>query len=322
MTPPYTQESEYEQAMNQAVSQFWQSREHGKQPSYDGTLLYWCRFTSPQHTKALLILNGRVETVSKYQELFYDLFRLGYNIYSYDHRGQGLSGHLVTGSDIGHVEHFDDYVADLHHMCDFFAFSAGPPCYLLAHSMGGAIGMRYLQQHPDHPFKAFANSAPMLGLPVPAHLKPIAIPYTYWLSKKSRGPDYAPGYGPYLAKPFENNPLSHCEVRYQWFRQLYKQQPELQTGGPSANWVCQSLLAVKRIYRDAAKITLPLLILQAGNDQIVDNNAAIRFIHRVKKHNRNAVLMPVAKANHELLFEQDAYRNEALDAISEFFAQN
>ncbi len=35
-------------------------------------------------------------------------------------------------------------------------------------------------------------------------------------------PSYAPGYGPYHAKPFHLNLLTHSETRYQLFRELYQ----------------------------------------------------------------------------------------------------
>lgn len=319
---PYTQEADYVQTMAQSVAPFWQQRQSGNHLTAQGTRLYWCSITSPTHHKALLILNGRVESVVKYQELFYEFFQQGYDIYSYDHRGQGLSERCCAHCDIGHIEHFNDYVNDLQQMVEFFALDKYQHRYMLAHSMGGAIALRYLQQYPQHPFDALAASAPMIGLPVPTHLRPIAIPYTYWLSKKSHQPSYAPGYGPYQAKPFVDNPLSHSPVRYQWFRQLYQENPHLQTGGPSSRWVWQSLSALRHLYRDAPKLKIPLLILQAGHDQIVDNRAQVRFARRLNKYQPQARLVTIAGAKHELLFEADTYRNQALEQIGHFFAHN
>ena len=106
LTTRYTQESNYEQVMSSSVADFWQQRESGYHPSFDGASLYWCKFTASHHTKAIVIVNGRVETVFKYQELFFDLFQLGYDIYSYDHRGQGHSKNANNTGEIGHVDQF------------------------------------------------------------------------------------------------------------------------------------------------------------------------------------------------------------------------
>jgi lysophospholipase len=319
--PCYTQESRFEQVINSTISDFWEKRESGKQASFDGTPLYWCQLTSPKHSKAIMIVNGRIESVYKYRELFFDLFQLGYDVYSYDHRGQGLSERLILDSDVGHIEQFEDYVNDLGNIIDFFNLNHYSKRYLVAHSMGGAIALRYLQQKEKSPFDAIALTSPMLGLPIPYYLHPIARPYTYWLTKKSQIPTYAPGYGPYYEKPFEDNPLTHSSVRYTWFRALYQSNAQLQVGGPSSRWVWQSLLTLKQIYHDAKKIQLPLLILQAGNDHIVDNKAQLKFILRVQKTNLNTKLKIINGANHELLFEKDEYRNRVLQSITHFLEQ-
>jgi lysophospholipase len=317
-TSRYTQESNYEQAMSSSISNFWQQRKSGYYSSFDGTQLYWCKFTDPRNIKAIVIINGRIESVFKYQELFYDLFQLGYDIYSYDHRGQGLSKTAAIQSDIGHVEQFNHYVIDLQNMVEHFKLDHYEKRFIVAHSMGGAITLRYLQQQPQHPFSACVTSAPMLGLPVPWYLRPFAIRYTRWLSQKNSMPNYAPGYEPYFEKPFINNRLSQSEMRYQWFRKLYNDNPELQVGGPSATWVWQSLLALKKLMADADKLTIPLLILQAENDQIVENKAQQQLIKKMSTFNHDAQLITIKHAYHELLFEKDEYRNAALEELLGF----
>ena len=114
INPPYTQESNFEQAINNNIAQLWRSREEGFFKSFDKTRLFWVKLTSPEHTKAIVVVNGRIECTWKYQELFYDLFQQGYDIYSFDHRGQGLSDRLIEDQQMGYVEDFEDYVQDLH----------------------------------------------------------------------------------------------------------------------------------------------------------------------------------------------------------------
>jgi lysophospholipase len=317
-TSPYTQEPHYERTMNSSVSHFWQNRTSGFYSAFDNTQLHWCQFIDPRHTKAIVIVNGRIESVFKYQELFYDLFHLGYDIYSYDHRGQGHSKADDSHSDMGHVEQFNDYVIDLKSMVEHFDLNHYESRFIVAHSMGGAITLRYLQQNPQHPFSACVASAPMLGLPVPWYLRPFAIWYTQWLNHQHQTPSYAPGFGPYTDKAFADNRLSQSKKRYQWFRKLYHDNPELQVGGPSITWVWQSLLAVKHIMTDANKLTLPLLILQAEHDKIVANEAQQKLIKKISPYNQEAKLVTIANAYHELLFEKDELRNQALEELIRF----
>jgi lysophospholipase len=317
---PYTQESKLEQVFHQNISHFWRSREEGKLISFDKKRIFWCRFTHQNHHRMILIMNGRMESTWKYQELFYDLFQLGYDIYSFDHRGQGLSDRLTENRQIGHVDEFQDYVRDLELILNSFELSRYQSRFLLAHSMGGTIATRYIQTHPKHPFHALALTAPMLGLNLPWYIRPCAIPLTQIWSGIVPKTTYAPGYQAYESKPFENNLLSHSRPRYDRFRKLYEEMPELQLGGPSLCWVWQSLIGIKQSHQLTRQITLPTLILQAGCDTIVNNDSQIRFHAKLAKINPQCKLVHIPGAKHELLFESDRYRNRALDMILEHFS--
>ncbi len=318
----YTQEPQFEQAITGEIAEFWQGRNQGFLRSSDKRKLYWVSFTSEQHTKAIVVVNGRIECCEKYQELLFDLFRQGFDVYSYDHRGQGLSERLVKNQDIGYVEEFDDYVDDLELMVQHFQLQNYRSRYLLAHSMGGNIATRYIQTRPSHPFTAVALSAPMFGVNLKWYLKPIAHWVGQILTAIHAEPNYAPGQVPYYPKPFEGNLLSQSDVRYHWFRQLYQQKPELQVGGASARWVWQSLLACKQCLLLTRQIKVPLLILQAGDDQVVANQAQIALVKKLAKTNATCALKIIHQARHELLFEKDKYRNQALNTALQFFAQH
>ena len=276
--------------------------------------------TSPAHNKAIVLVNGRIESAWKYQELFFDLFQQGYDIYSFDHRGQGRSQRLIDNVQMGYVGEFNDYVCDLHELLKTFKLEQYEQCFLLGHSMGGAIATRYLQMYPQHPFSAVALTAPMFGVNIPWQLKVIAIPLTYLLTSLSPQPRYAPGHSDYLAKPFSDNPLSHSEIRYQWFRDLYDNDPELKLGGASTRWVWQGLMAAKQCIQLTRQVTIPTLLIQAEHDKIVDNKAQQRFINKLSKTNKNARLSVIPNGYHELLFEADEYRNPTLTQILEHFS--
>ncbi|MCK6265736.1 alpha/beta fold hydrolase [Vibrio sp. ZSDE26] len=318
----YTQESSFEQAINTNISQLWQFREEGYLTAKDKRQLYWCKITDPKHTKAIVVVNGRIESAWKYQELFHDLFYQGYDIYSFDHRGQGMSDRLIENKEMGYVEQFDDYIDDMALIVDSFSLDNYEKRFLLAHSMGGAIATRYIQTQSDHPFDAIALSAPMFGVNMSTLLRPIAIPFAQVMSMASAQPRYAPGQQGYYPKPFDVNPLTQSKSRYHWFRDLYEDKPELKLGGPSHHWVGQGLMAAKQCIQQTRQIKLPLLLLQAGEESIVDNNAQIRFIKKLARSNKQCALKIVYGSKHELLFEQDCHRNSALDATLEFFSQH
>lgn len=315
----YTQESNFTQRIENEIKALWEQRQEGFLQSFDRKRLYWCKITSKKHNKAIVVVNGRIESCWKYQELFYDLFQQGYDIYSFDHRGQGLSDRLIDNKQMGYVDEFQNYLTDMNDLVEHFNLNHYQQRFLLAHSMGGAVSARYLQTHPQHPFDAVAFSAPMFGINVPWQIRPIAITLTQVLTATASKPTYAPGYTDYYPKPFEENPLTQCEVRYRWFRELYEQKPELKLGGPSTRWVWQSLMATKQCIQLTRQITIPTLVLQGGKDTIVSNAAQIKFIARLAKTNPNSELLMILDAKHEILFEKDEFRNQALDAVLKHF---
>lgn len=317
---PYTQESNFEQRINHEIAQLWESRQDGFYKTSDKTKLYWCKLTSPENTKAIVIVNGRIESCWKYQELFFDLFQLGYDIYSFDHRGQGLSDRLIGNKQMGYVGEFQDYVSDMEELLKLFNLNHYQQRFLLAHSMGGAVATRYIQTHPQHNFDAIALSAPMFGVNMPWQLRPVAIPLTQILTAAYSKPTYAPGYGDYFAKPFENNMLTQCEIRYRWFRELYEKKPELKLGGPSTRWVWQGLMAAKQCIQLTRQVKIPTLVIQGGLDKVVNNAAQVRFVTRLARTNPESRILIIDNAKHEVLFEKDSYRNQALDGILEHFS--
>lgn len=316
----FTQEHNFTQVMLQQIAPFWEMRQEGFHTTQDKVNLFWCYIANQANDKAIFIVNGRIEGAYKYQELFFDLYRQGYNIYSFDHRGQGLSDRMAPNPEMGHVESFDDYLRDMDEIIEQFDLNRYKECHLLAHSMGGNIATRYIQTRTHHPFSKIALSAPMYGVNVAWYLKPIVTLVAQVMTYCYPQPTYAPGYKGYHPKPFIDNPLSHSEVRYQWFRELYEQQPKLKLGGPSVRWVWKGLASSKQCMRQTENITIPLLLIQAGADHIVSNQAQDEFIDRLKTTNAHCQLLSIADAKHEILFEKDIYRNPAMLSISQFFA--
>ncbi|MCE0493545.1 alpha/beta fold hydrolase [Vibrio salinus] len=317
----YTSEKDANQIINRDIERFWENMAFGTVRTRDKKTLRWCKCIDANHSKSLLIINGRVESIEKYRELFFELFNQGYDIYSYDHRGQGLSSRLTSDPQMGYVDWFNDYTDDLHCIIQHFNFNEHSDVAILAHSMGGAIALRYLQSYPSI-FKALILTSPMLGFTMPWYLRPVAMFYAQIRSGLSSIPKYVKGYGPYTNTPFNSNPLSHSQTRYQCYRRLYLKKPELQLGGPSYRWVWQSLMAVKQCYLMTRQIDLPVLVMQAGNDLIVDNSAQDRFFSKLKRTNPKARLTVIKEAYHELFFESDKYRDQALAKTLDFLQQH
>ncbi len=316
------QESDYPEIMHGKINNFWQKREEGFVLGKGQKNLYWVSVTSANHTKAIVVANGRVESAWKYQELLYHFFQLGYDVYSFDHRGQGLSDRLTEDRQIGHVDSFSHYVDDMAELVDGFKLGRYDQKFLIAHSMGGAISTRYLQCYPNHGFDRVALSAPMFGVNMSPLLKPIAPYWACLVSLISIKPDYLTKNREYRAKPFKLNPLTSSKVRYKWFRDLYEDMPQLKIGGPSAHWIWQALSGAAACIKNAKKLVIPTLLIQAERDDIVSNQAQLAFIASLSITNKASKLEISKGSKHEILFENDKIRDEALSMIHRFFEQD
>lgn len=164
---PYqlTTEADVPALYQQTLPDFW--RQHAVEGEFqgkDGVTLRYAALRQPKIDRAILIVNGRVESYLKYQELAWDLWRQGYSLYLIDHRGQGMSDRMLADKEKGYVDQFDDYVADLKQFHDEVIAQDQPAkLFLLAHSMGGAISARYLERWPND-IQAAVLSSPMMGI--------------------------------------------------------------------------------------------------------------------------------------------------------------
>jgi lysophospholipase len=309
---------------------FWQQHaQPGEFIGVDGVPIRYVALRNPVGHKAILVVNGRLESYIKYQELAYELFQQGYSVYLYDHRGQGFSGRMLSDPQKGYVQRFADYVTDLKSFHDQVVLADQPnQLYLLSHSMGGAIAAHYLEQYPQD-VKAAVLSSPMFGIELGA-LPTWLARFITWLMEwftQLLGIEspYAPSQGPYDARPFADNDLTHDAERYAQFRSVYRTYPEVQLGGPTTSWVHQALDFSAQAVAAGTRITTPVLVLQSGADTVVRNDQQQLFCQQMSAaHHPCAGDSPltVAKARHELLNESDEFRIPALNATLDFFKQN
>ncbi|HHQ4766837.1 alpha/beta fold hydrolase [Aeromonas veronii] len=318
-----TSEVDVPSLYQQTLPDFW--RQHAVEGEFkgkDGVTIRYAALRQAKVDRAILIVNGRVESYLKYQELAWDLWRQGYSLYLIDHRGQGMSDRMLDDPQKGYVDQFDDYVVDLKQFHDQIIMADQPAkLFLLAHSMGGAISARYLERWPDD-IKAAVLSSPMLGINLGGLPK--------WLAKGLAStigtvggwfgePPYGPGQSAYQDHGFADNELTHSQPRYQAFRQIYEQHPQIKLGGATAHWIYQGITGADAAIADAGAIKTPLLVLQAGNDSVVDNAAQDRFCTIARCEGGKP--LRIEGAWHELFIESDDKRQPALTAMVDFFAR-
>ena len=304
--------SSEENCNTEQVDRFWNNVTEETLTTRDNVSLAYCYVKHPQSSKAIVISNGRIEAYLKYKELIFDLYQLGYSIYALDHRGQGLSSRLSSNPHQGHINSFDDYVNDFEFFIDEVVTPAGhESLFLVGHSMGGTIGTLYIKKSPST-FKAAVFSAPMYGIVLPLHKH-----FIRWLAKQLDNgspshPNYVIGGKDYAPEAFKHNDLTHSESRYNNYRQIYQELPQLQLGSPTNRWLIEAIDASERAVIAARESLTPILILQAEEDSIVDNDC------QNSAASEHCVITKIASARHEIFMEKDTPRNHALSLLSQF----
>jgi lysophospholipase len=311
-------EREYAPNYARTVLPFLSSGERFTFRSADGvTNLQGIRFLHPVAKGMIVVLNGSTESWLKYGELFYDLYHHGYSVISYDHRGQGLSPHLVrANSQIGQIDNFDLYAADLNALVQRVIMPGNhEKLYLLAHSMGGGVALDYLERYSS-PFQAVALSAPMLRIntaPYPESLAHLVVKLSCIMGL---GDHYSIGMHDHDSKePFEGNKITSSKERWQAIQHIWQTHPEAVLGGPSNDWVDQAMNSTPVIRKHLSKIDSRILILQAGRDQLVMNPDQVVACTQIPR----ALLVTFPDSKHEILTERDPIRGRALVKILEFF---
>lgn len=312
-------EASYESVYQKKVAPYYESAgSEGGFIGVGGIPISYRKFEVQDEKGALVVLNGRNESYAKYAEVFYDLSSWGYSVYSFDHRGQGASGRMTPDPQMGYVDSYSDYVADL----DFFMTHvvnarSHSKVFLLAHSMGGAIASLYASEYPKA-FDAVVLSAPMFEINTI-----ISDSLAYMIASSNvalgNGMAYAIAQGPYNPNAkFEDNTVTSSLARWKMARSVVREHPELALGGASYRWVKETLDALAGVADFARRVQVPVLLFQSGRDQVVRLRGQNVFCEKAKDCRK----IEFQRSQHEILMEQDEIRDRALAEARQFFASH
>ncbi|MEO1732331.1 MAG: alpha/beta hydrolase [Pseudomonadota bacterium] len=263
----------------------------------------------------VLLFPGRTEFIEKYSETAGALAARGYATLAIDWRGQGLADRLHENRELGHIGHFPDYQKDVAAALRIArALELPRPWHLLAHSMGGAIGLRAAIE--GLPVQSCAYSGPMWGIYMSPIMRPIgwaiacagpAIGLGAMLPPSTKSTTYV------LAEPFEGNTLTTDPAMYKMMQDQAKAHPELVIGGPSLIWLREALTECKHLVERPSP-DMPCLCFMGGDEAIVDTQ---RVHERMESWPRGQ-LDVIDGARHEVLMEAPAIRNHVMDRLAAF----
>ena len=310
------------------IDALWATAEKGSLSGQENVSIKTRILRHPQEKGAVIFVSGRTETFLKYKEFVYTLYQNGYSVYIHDHRGQGLSDRLLSeDSEKGYVEDFEFYVDDLKAFYDKeVAKQQHPRLFMLSHSMGGTIATRYAQKYPSD-VNGIVLASPMLGMvmPIPDWL---ACGLSATIGSYERlvhaEPAYAFGQKPYHQPPVAQAPkdMTHSRERIEAKYQLYNRHEHARLGGVTFQWLSEACISIDRIFQDISHVNIPVLLLQSGEDVVVDNKAQALFCEKLKSEGKTECLsggpVVIEGAFHELFMETDDYRIPAIAKTLEF----
>lgn len=282
-----------------------------------GARLRFAHWSPPAPRGNVVVHTGRSEFIEKYGETIRDLLARDLAVWIMDTRGQGLSERPLENRQKPWIRDYATYVADLHlFITEVVGFVTGPRL-LLAHSMGGHIGLRLLHDHPGL-FDAAALSAPMFRTRIPRPSRAL-IRLVERLGPARWGEAYVRPGGdwsalvPYLV---ETSIVSSDPVRYRLQYDYFVANPELRLGAPTFAWAAATVRANDALLRRgfAETIETPVLIASAGRDLLVRPEAQRDVAARLPQ----ATLLELPGARHEILMERDEFRQQfwaAFDAL-------
>ncbi|MBK05256.1 MAG: hypothetical protein CL920_07350 [Deltaproteobacteria bacterium] len=238
--------------------------------STDGTRLYKQTWGTPEKG-VIVLLPGFADHLGRHKHLVRALTERGYGVEGFDHRGNGQSGGVR-----GHVEHFDQYIEDLHAFLRPI-WQYNKPTFLLGQSHGAHIALRYGLLHPKSELIGVIAAAPFLGMNE-------QLPMTKrWMA--SLASTFWPRF--HESNKLQIEVLSHDPD----IIEETKQDP-LYGRVATARWYTETLKAMDETIKRAHEFTYPLLMQLAGEEKIVDPNAGRRFFEKVHLNSKSIIEYP------------------------------
>ncbi|MGH6970770.1 MAG: alpha/beta fold hydrolase, partial [Caulobacteraceae bacterium] len=254
----------------------------------------------------VVVSPGRTEAIEKYFETAGELTGRGFVALVHDWRGQGLSKRLLPEPLKGHASGYADFLTDYAALIAAFEARLPKPWIAVGHSMGGCLTALALAKG-ERRFAAAALSAPMLGV----FTQPLAPPLTKALARlmAAAGLGGALVPGARLGTPpaaFEANILTHDPARYARNVGQVAAHPALDLGPPTWGWLDFAFAAMGELAHGpgAPNVAIPVTVVGAGEDRLVDNAAVRATTARFAKGR----FVEAPGAFHEILQETDPVR--------------
>lgn len=258
-----------------------------------GLRIYWQSWLPDAAARAIVVIaHGAGEHSGRYPHVASALVRDGYAVYLIDHRGHGRS----QGSR-ALIDRIDNAVADLDALIHLAAGEhPGAQVFLLGHSMGGTISLRYAMRHEaDEQLAGLILSGPLAalqGAPLPARLAvKLLSTLTPRLPIHAVDPSLV-SRDPAVVAAYEADPLVHH-------------------GKLPARTVAELMAAIESFPEGVTAITVPTLIMYGTADGLCPPAGSVMLGERIGSADKTVIALE--GLHHEILNEPEQGR--VLDEI-------
>ena len=316
-------EDRYKEGMQEAAAAIESIRRSGTFERNPGEPIYYELYTVEESKGCFVISHGFTESTVKYTEVIYYLTEAGYSVAIVDHRGHGRSYRDVEDLWLTNVDNFDHYRDDFIWFIHTVVMRAyeGQDLFVLGHSMGGAIAAHVAEYDPELPVKKYILSSPMIAPATGGVPEQLTKMIDEACIHGGKGHEMV-----FVHKPFDpagdwgsDGCCATSEARYTWYLEFQREHPEFQNAAATYNWLRESLRQTKVVLNpaSAARVQVPVLLIQAGKDTMVKNEAQDELLKLLP--NGKKVVFPAAK--HEIFrctdYEVKLYINTLLNFVKE-----
>lgn len=252
--------------------------------SNSGCRIYTQNWQPSDEPKAVLILvHGLAEHSNRYVGIANYFTEQGYAVYALDHEGHGHSQGLR-----GYINSFDDFLTTLDQYLNNIANQhPGKKLFLVGHSMGGVISSAYLLEHQQKLAGCILSGAALATGDVISPLQKVVLNTLSKVLPKL----------PVLQ--LEANDVCHDPAVVE----AYKNDPHVFTGKIRVRLITEILRTADRVLKNAANISLPMLILHGGDDKMASPSGSEKLYAGISSSDKTLKIYP--GLYHEIFLEPE-----------------